>query len=287
MPLLAMPEFLILFIIALLFTCIGFKRFIWFISIGFGFSCAAIGVALLIMSLTGKSFSIGFLILCLLLILYGLRLGGFLMAREMRNKAYRARLRKMTGSVDPPLIASICMWPFCSAIFVCQTSPLTYRLVNHDTAGKGLFFFIGIIFCAAGFVIETIADSYKSSQKVLYPNKPVMTGLFRLCRCPNYFGELLFWTGLLLTGIRAVSGKQWIIALIGYLGILITVFAGTRRIEKNHIKNYGKSPEYRSYADSTPILIPYVPLYHIVNVDNVEHDLERAARKSAKNNSRK
>ena len=41
--------FLIIFLVALAVSAVGFHRYIWFISIGYGFSIAAIGTALLIM----------------------------------------------------------------------------------------------------------------------------------------------------------------------------------------------------------------------------------------------
>ena len=44
-----MKLFLYTLIIALLFSSIGFKKYVWFISIGYGFTVAAIGVLLLIL----------------------------------------------------------------------------------------------------------------------------------------------------------------------------------------------------------------------------------------------
>ena len=42
-------QFLILFLVALIISAIGFKKFVWFISLGYGFAIAGIGVALLIL----------------------------------------------------------------------------------------------------------------------------------------------------------------------------------------------------------------------------------------------
>ena len=42
-----MNGFVILFIVALIVSAIGFKKYVWFISIGYGFSVAAIGLMLL------------------------------------------------------------------------------------------------------------------------------------------------------------------------------------------------------------------------------------------------
>lgn len=39
-------RFFILFIIAMLISSIGFKKFVWIISIGYGFSIAGLGLAM-------------------------------------------------------------------------------------------------------------------------------------------------------------------------------------------------------------------------------------------------
>lgn len=66
--------FLAMFVVALVFSSIGFKKYVWFISIGYGFSVAAIGVALLIAG--REQLAAGTACACALLVAYGLRLGG-------------------------------------------------------------------------------------------------------------------------------------------------------------------------------------------------------------------
>ena len=39
-------QFLILFLVAMAVSSIGFKKFLWFISVGYGFSIAALGVVI-------------------------------------------------------------------------------------------------------------------------------------------------------------------------------------------------------------------------------------------------
>ena len=41
-----MMKFWILFVVAMAISAIGFKKFVWFISLGYGFSIAGIGMAL-------------------------------------------------------------------------------------------------------------------------------------------------------------------------------------------------------------------------------------------------
>lgn len=46
-------NFLILFLVCMAVSAIGFKNYVWFISLGYGFSIAAEGIALLILFRSG------------------------------------------------------------------------------------------------------------------------------------------------------------------------------------------------------------------------------------------
>ena len=39
---------------------------------------------------------------------------------------------------------------------------------------------------------------------------------------------------------------------------------GAQRLEKRQNKNYGSLPEYQAYVKKTPILVPFIPVYHLV-----------------------
>jgi steroid 5-alpha reductase family enzyme len=83
-------------------------------------------------------------------------------------------------------------------------------------------------------------------------------------RCPNYFGEILVWTGVFVSSLPCLSGWfQIVFALIGYLGILYVMFGSTRRLELRQNKNYGSDPAYQEYVRKTPVLIPLIPLHSV------------------------
>lgn len=81
-----MQGFLVLLAVALVASACGFKKYVWFISIGYGAAVAAIGVALLVMF--GARSGVASALQALLLVVYGCRLSGYLAYRELRSRSY-------------------------------------------------------------------------------------------------------------------------------------------------------------------------------------------------------
>ena len=76
---------------------------------------------------------------------------------------------------------------------------------------------------------------------------------------------VILWTGVLISGFGSLSGVgQWVLAILGYLGILYVMFSGARRLELRQDRTYGADPEYRTYRTTVPVLLPFVPLYSVV-----------------------
>lgn len=253
-------DFWILFGICMLVSAIGFKNYVWFISLGYGFSIAAQGVAMMIMY--GEGLSLGTIIACVLFVLYGLRLGGYLAIREFGKSSYK---KNMQGEIKDgntvPFGVKVAIWTSCAALYVTQVSGVFYRLLN--AAKDNAWIFIGAAVMLLGVTLETVADIQKNAAKKVNPRRFVDTGLYRIVRCPNYLGEMIFWTGVVITAIGAASGLQWIVIAIGYIGIIFVMFSGARRLEIRQDKNYGADPEYQKYVSTVPILLPLIPLYSV------------------------
>lgn len=256
-----MAVFWILLIVALAASACGFKKYVWFISIGYGAAVAAVGAALLI--IYRGALSTGPVLQSVLFIIYGLRLSGYLAFREIKSASYNAKMKKEIKSgkgMKPAAKAAI--WISASLLYVCETSPVFFRFVNGR--GTDAVCIIGLVISAAGLILETTADLQKNAAKKRDPHRFVDTGLYRIVRCPNYFGEMTFWTGVFISGINVCSGVlQWILAVCGYAGIIYVMFGGARRLEMRQNRTYGGDPEYQRYAKTTPIMIPFVPLYSV------------------------
>lgn len=247
--------------LAFLVSSIGFKKYIWFISIGYGFSIAAIGAALFIVF--RGSLTSGTALACALLFLYGCRLGGYLAYREFRVASYGQKMAtEIKDGKGMPFIAKCGIWASSALLYACETSPVLFRLENG--AGSDAVLWIGLCVSACGLIFESAADLQKNAAKKVNPKRFVDTGLFRIVRCPNYFGEMLFWTGVFAGGLNILNGAgQWIVAVLGYVCIIYVMFSGARRLELRQQRTYGDDPAYQEYARKTPILLPFVPLYSV------------------------
>ena len=254
-------SFFLLFLCSMLLSVIGFKHYIWFLSIGYGFAIA--GEGLLLSLLFGKQLTAGTLICCLLMIAYGVRLGGYLAYREFGRTSYMERMKgEIKDSKTVPFGVKIAIWIACAALYVLQALPVFYRLLN--AAGSNVWTYVGAAIMAFGLIFETAADLQKNAAKKKNARRFVDTGLYRIVRCPNYLGEMLFWTGCVISGVGAVTGAQWILVALGYIGITYVMFSGARRLELRQNRNYGDDPEYQQYVKTVPIMIPFVPLYSVV-----------------------
>ena len=251
----------VLLVFSLVFSAVGFYMYIYFFSLGYGLAVAALGAVLAV----GFRHSLGVveLLVCLLLVVYGLRLGGYLLVREIRSAAYRKVLSpEMERSRRMALGPKLAIWVSCALLYTLEVIPVYFRLQNGAAPDSLLSVGFGVM--AFGLLLETAADIQKTLAKRKDPCRFVDTGLYRIVRCPNYLGELIFWLGVLLSGLSALEGAvQWVLAVLGYVCLIYIMFSGARRLEIRQDGNYGEDPEYQEYCRTVPILLPLIPLYSV------------------------
>lgn len=262
----------IMFGVALLMSCIGFKKFVYFLSVGYGLAILGIGVALMVIS-AGRFQALGIynngfanFILCTLLILYGIRLAGFLLYREIKSASYRKTLENVSGKEEKkmPVFVKATIWIAVGILYVMETYPVIFRVGTSSTSQGAHMIapLIGALIAAIGLTIETVADLQKNAAKKKNAHTFVSTGLYAYVRCPNYLGEIIFWTGILVSGCDIFLGDwpAWIIALMGWFLIVYVMVSGAKRLEGRQNKSYGAEPKYQEYVKKTPILMHLIPL---------------------------
>lgn len=262
-------ELLFQLALALFTTLIGFQRVVYFISLGYAGSVAVLMGQALYRS--GGKLPLVVMAQCLLLVLYGLRLGSFLLLRE-RLPSYRKELADVesrSGHIGP--LRKLAIWIGVSILYVVMCSPATLNIERYlirqpdaGTVAPSISVLVGVLVMVGGLLLEAWADRQKESFKRQFPSRFCDVKLYRLVRCPNYLGETLFWLGNFVCGLSAYTELwQWAASVSGWVCITLVMIGSTKRLERKQDERYGSDPEYQRYVQTVPVLIPLVPLYSL------------------------
>jgi steroid 5-alpha reductase family enzyme len=256
-----------LLLVALIVSSVGFKRLVYFVSIGYAFSIVAMAAVSAVVLRANLTWFTGLQLA--LLMVWGLRLGIFLVRRET-NAAYRPQLAA-SGAYDQGkgFLKKLPVWIGVSVLYVAMFSPALFASAGGPAPaawGPWVQMF-GLVLMAGGLALEAIADQQKAAAKAKAPGAFVKSGVYAWVRYPNYLGEITFWAGNFVMGISFyTSALRWVIALVGLICIILIMMGSTKRLERSQGERYGALPAYQAYITTTPVLFPFVPMYTLQNV---------------------
>jgi steroid 5-alpha reductase family enzyme len=257
-----LPALALAFAMTLVISALGFRRVDWFVSLGYGFSIAA--QALVFPLLHWGRFDLWAALQSAMLLAYGLRLGLYLIARE-NSPSFAPELQasKERGLHIKGWL-KLTIWVAVAALYVTMYAPALITLSAQANGNAVATLPWGIAIMVLGLGIEALADWQKSVFKAAYPRAFCNTGLFRIVRCPNYFGEMVFWAGAFVSGIAAYASLlDWLLSLVGLVCIQLIMLGSARRLEFKQAERYGSDTAYRDYVKTVPILFPLLPVYSL------------------------
>lgn len=197
------------------------------------------------------------LIIAALVMVWALRLGSFLFLR-IRADGKDQRFDKI--KVSPPRF--FFTWTL-QALWVLLTAASALVIITSNTRlPLDLFAFIGIALWLGGFGIEVVADRQKREFRKKPENKGkfISTGLWAWSRHPNYFGEILLWTGITIASLPILSGWQWVTIISPiFVATLLIKISGIPKLEAHAEEKWGDDPAYQKYRDNTPVLMMQPP----------------------------
>jgi steroid 5-alpha reductase family enzyme len=187
----------------------------------------------------------------LLVTLWGLRLAFHLASRNLgHGEDKRYQLWRSHGGPNWWLLTYPRIYLFQGAIALVVASPIIAAYVSPDTFTT--FNALGVLIWLIGFIYELLADVQLVQFKANPDNqgKILDSGLWKLSRHPNYFGDALQWWGV---AILALTVPTWW-ALIGP-AVMTAVFLGISNdvLEKGMNKRH---PDYEKYIANTPKFFP-------------------------------
>jgi len=197
------------------------------------------------------------IILTLIICIWAARLGSFLFLR-VRQDGSDGRF----DAIKPGFTRFLVTWSVQALwVFVTSAAALT-AISSTQRAPLETVAYIGIVLWAAGFLLEIVADRQKRRFKANPANEGrfISSGLWAWSRHPNYFGEILLWLGVAMVAAPVLSGWQ-LVSLISpvFVVMLLTRVSGIPLLEARSDKRWGSEPEYQSYKQNTPVLIPRPP----------------------------
>lgn len=258
----------LLFGVALVISSIGFYRLLYFINIGYAF--AIVGMILLMLFRHIENFSIVSVLQNIFLALWGLRLGTYLVQREFLAGYSKQKNETHDSFAKIPFGVNVIIWIAVSILYVLMFSPSLFLLTETPISTSWPLYLsqgIGLLLMGGGLLLESLADKQKSDFKTERPRDYCDTGLYRLVRCPNYLGEIIFWVGNWVVGIPFyTTPAHWIISIIGMICIILIMMISTQRLEDAQDERYGDRPAYQEYIRTVPVLFPFVPVYSLKKV---------------------
>jgi steroid 5-alpha reductase family enzyme len=193
------------------------------------------------------------LILLILVSVWAIRIGSFLLYRVMKV----GKDRRFDGMREN-FFRFAKFW-FGQAVTVWVLM-LPFALLKRDgnPSLRG-FAFAGLLIWLAGIIIEGFSDiqKYRFHSNPKNKQKWIDEGLWHYSRHPNYYGEILVWIGLYLSAFVYLSNADRAITLISplFITILLCFVSGIPILEKSAEKKWGKSKDYQEYKESTSLLI--------------------------------
>lgn len=183
---------------------------------------------------------------------WAIRLGSFLFIR-----IHKAGEDRRFRTIKPNFTRFLMTWTLQGMwVSMCLLCVLT-ALSSYSGVIMNSIFFIGLIVFILGLSIEIIADYQKTVFRRNIENKDkfITTGLWSLSRHPNYFGEILLWTGVAVMSISSLQGLQYITLISPiFVYILLVYISGIRMLEDQAKKKWGHLDSFKEYLKNTPRL---------------------------------
>ena len=193
----------------------------------------------------------GRLMLALMVILWGIRLGGFLfyriqkMGRDERFDTFRCNAGGFLK-----------FWILQSLSISIIVLPVLFGLLSPQIEVNIFALLLWLI----GWVMQSIADWQKFTFRNNHlPTSFISTGLYKYIRHPNYSGEILIWLSIFWYVSSVLSGWQWlsVISPIWIITLLVGI-SGIPLIEITNRKKYAGNTAFEQYVERTWRLVPFV-----------------------------
>ncbi len=191
--------------------------------------------------------------------IWALRLGVYLAIRILRDPHEDRRYAAMAEKYGPSF-----RWTSLGIVFLLQALIMWFVALPVTIGCSGIFadgakswLLPGGLLWATGLFFETVGD-WQLARFRSRPDssgKVLDTGLWRLTRHPNYFGDFCVWWGLWMLS-QAAGAPLWTIISPAAMAFFLLRVSGVTLLEKDIAE---RRPEYVDYIRRTNAFFPGRP----------------------------
>lgn len=224
------------------------------VDIGWPFGFVIIAASALFLT---NNFTITSILVTLLISLWGIRLGSFLLFRAIgKPEDFRyANFRKQWGS-RVLVISFFRVYMLQGTVMLIVAYPIIVAATQSSGDSPLIFAIIGTIVWIIGYVFQVVGDAQLARFKKQRKSKEevLQSGLWAYTRHPNYFGEAAMWWGLALIVLPVKFG---FIALITafIMNFFLVKVSGVPFLDRR----YAQNSAYQLYKRKTNRFIPWFP----------------------------
>lgn len=204
------------------------------------------------------------LVLMLMVVIWGVRLGVHLLRRFNRNgedARYRTMLPSPDAGMGYAMAALKKVFLLQAALILLVSSPAQVGIL---AAWEGQYLPLlgwpGIALYAVGLFFEWVGDWQLARFKADPSNegKVMDEGLWRYTRHPNYFGDACVWWGIFIVALSIAPGAViWTLPGPLFLTFTLVKWSGAGMTEDAMRDKYGE--DFARYAERTSAFIPAPP----------------------------
>lgn len=197
------------------------------------------------------------LVVTSLVIIWGVRLGYYILRRLLASQGEDARYRDLKAKWKSSATVNIFVRIFLIQGVLALVISASVIFINlADPREVGVLAIIGSAVWLVGFLFEAIGDAQLKAHLANSKNKGTLmtSGLWKYTRHPNYFGEATQWWGIFIIALSVPFGWATIISplLITYLLLFVSGVPLTE-------KRFEGRPGWDEYKRKTSKFFPLPP----------------------------
>ena len=210
-------------------------------------------ISLAVVALMYSTQDPGAILVASMVIIWATRLGSFLFIRVIKD-GHDARFVR----IKPDFLRFLMTWSLQGLWVLVTFSAGLAALTAGQAYPLDVYVGAGCVLWLAGFIIEVVADQQKSSFRKDPNNtgKFIQHGIWAWSRHPNYFGEIVLWSGIAVAALPMLQGWQYLTLISPvFVFVLLTKISGVSMLEARANKKWGHQEDYKNYCAKTPVLL--------------------------------